>query len=376
MNQERRRVAIVFDNFGNPNQPFLTEWFLRISESKNLLVMGFTDKVDRRGAVGRVIVFKPSRLAKVWRYLRWCILRLFDRSLSSVPLRHFELESFNPDVIHILNAQQHALYRDTIERLKCGVVVSFRGYETSVRPFEDEQWLEYLRNMYSTVDKLHFVSDFLKREAIALGAPHEKCAVIRRSVDTRFFIPPKRIDKTISFVNLLAVGRLTWQKGYEILLSSVSQLRAKGHTLKLTIVGEGPDRFKLEEIVHSLRISEIVSFEGHLSRTQLREMFWSADIFVQASVSDALPNSILEASACGLPVVSTTAGGIPEAVRHNFSGLLVTPGSVEELTKAIEEFIKDAKLGVSMGMNGRSLMEKEFSAAAELGRWQEFYLAT
>lgn len=172
------------------------------------------------------------------------------------------------------------------------------------------------------------------------------------------------------------MGRLTWQKGYEILLSSVSQLRAKGHTLKLTIVGEGPDRFKLEEIVHSLRISEIVSFEGRLSRTQLREMFWSADIFVQASVSDALPNSILEASACGLPVVSTTAGGIPEAVRHNFSGLLVTPGSVEELTKAIEEFIKDAKLGVSMGMNGRSLMEKEFSAAAELGRWQEFYLAT
>lgn len=365
------RVAIIFDQYGKPNQPFLMEWFLRLRESRELVTKAFSDKVSGSNG-GQVVIFKPGRLSKVWRYLMWLVTSLKRTDLRAYSFRYYELVTFNPDVIHVLNAQQVGLYCDTIRRLESRLVVSFRGYETSVRTLKDPVWKEELKLIYQRADRLHFVSDFLRRKAIELGAPEEKCVVIRRSVDTDFFFPDVRGDSS-PLIKLLAVGRLTWQKGYDVLLKSLADLASEGRDLKLTIVGEGPDKDKLESMIDLLGIRHCVQFLGHLNRERLREVFWGADIFVQASVSDALPNSILEASACGLPIVSTTAGGIPEAVRNGFSGMLVRPGDSAELSLALRGVLDDFDLRKSLGVNARRLMEEEFSSRVESARWERFY---
>lgn len=367
-----RRIAIIFDHFGNPNQPFLLEWYRRLINSRALSIQGFTDKVYGHQRFDEILVFKVSGLGKLKRYIAWRVRSLVDRHLRSIPHLHSSLAVFRPDVIHIQNAQQLSVYKEVLGRTNAKLIVSFRGYETSVRPFKDVLWKEALLDIYKKADVLHFVSDFLKQEAIRLGAPEKKCVVIRRSVDIAFFSPD--LEKvTSNVVNLLAVGRLTWQKGYSHLLESAYVLKTEGYDFRLEIIGDGPEKEQLQETVEIFGLCNHVVFKGHVDRNSLRDAYRKADVFVQASVSDALPNSVLEASACGLPIVSTTAGGIPEAVRDGCTGMLVTPGDAKVLTGALRKVIGDSYLRRTMGANGRLHIEDQFSASSEAAMWERFY---
>ncbi|MCB0494157.1 MAG: glycosyltransferase family 4 protein [Cyclobacteriaceae bacterium] len=361
-----RKVAIVFDNFGNPNQPFLKEWFFRINNQKSIAIKGFTDKFCFSRETG-IVVLKAGRTEKYFRYL----LKMLNPVLKNVNWQLVPVVQFAPDVIHILNAQQVDQYQPILENHK--TVFSFRGFETSVRPQQDSAWSEKLKSIYSKATALHFVSDFLKEEAVKLGAPEEKCVVIRRSVDTGFF-KPKAGKKEGQAIHFIAVGRLTWQKGYSILLQAFAGIVKTNPNTKLTIIGDGPDGAAIAKEIESLDLNKNVKQIPHLDRKALRESLWKADIFVQASLSDALPNSVLEASACGLPVVSTEAGGIPEAVRHEKTGILVEPGDVELLLTAMIRLMNDFNLRKKLGDNGRQFIVENFSAEQESKKWEAFYL--
>lgn len=363
-----KRVAILFDNFGNPSQPFLKEWFFRIVDSRALDIKGFTDKFF--GARDeRIVALKTEGVKKFFRYLH----QLLNPAVRKVNLQVAPVVNYAPDVIHMLNAQQIDQYRNLLENPTLKSVYSFRGFETSVRPKKDLEWSEKLKVIYQKATTLHFVSDFLKQEAIALGAPQEKCVVIRRSVDTDFFKPrEKEIANAIHFI---AVGRLTWQKGYPILLRAFADVLKTHPNTTLTIVGSGPDADTIKEEIDSLGLASQVKRIPHLERQELREALWQSDIFVQASLSDALPNSILEASASGLPVVSTRVGGIPEAVKHGTSGLLVESGDVALFRNAMIQLVEDLNLRKTLGRNGRQFMMEHFSAEQERNKWEEFYLS-
>lgn len=368
-----KKIAIVFDQYGNPTQPFLMEWYRRLLGGGEILVKGFSNKVYR-GVHQDIFVFKPNWLRRIKQYSIGRLGGILRPELSTVPYRYHTFATFKPDVIHILNAQQFGLYREVIRCLEAKVVLSFRGYETSVRPLEDAAWKKELTSIYDCADRLHFVSDFLRNEALALGAPAEKSVVIRRSVDTDFF-SPSPVYKETPILKLLAVGRLTWQKGYKYLLEALARLRLEKYQFSLQIVGDGDEKVGLEAQAKLLGLEGLVDFAGHLDRKSLRNALRMADVFVQASISDALPNSVLEASACGLPVISTTAGGIPEAVVNRFSGILVTPGNAKELEDALRELILNRRLGRELGKNGRKLMQTRFSTLNEAKEWRDFYLS-
>ena len=109
------------------------------------------------------------------------------------------------------------------------------------------------------------------------------------------------------------------------------------------IVGDGPERKKLESLVKKLGIEKKIIFTGMLHREDLRDALRANDVFVTASRSENMPVSVIEAMACGLPVVSVRAKGIPEIVNHGENGILVEPDRPEELGAAIVQLFSSPR---------------------------------
>ena len=167
-------------------------------------------------------------------------------------------------------------------------------------------------------------------------------------------------------VRILSVGRLVAFKGFDVLIAACAELKRLGVDFSCDIVGDGPLRDALEAQIAAQQLESVVTLAGALPQQDVFEKLRSCDIFALASViddagaSDVFPTVILEAMASSRPVVSTTVAGIPEAVVHGLTGLLVPPGDSEALAKAIERLSLDQWLRVTFGTEARARVEQYF----------------
>jgi glycosyltransferase involved in cell wall biosynthesis len=153
-------------------------------------------------------------------------------------------------------------------------------------------------------------------------------------------------------VRLISVGRLVWQKAYPLLLRACARLRERGVDLRLTIIGEGEERQALETLRDQLGLRDRVDLPGALAAAQVATALRAADLFVLSSVSEGFGMVLLEAMACGLPVVAPELNGLPEVVTDGDDGLLFRPGSDEALARAIEALVADPARRRHMGEAG------------------------
>jgi glycosyltransferase involved in cell wall biosynthesis len=133
----------------------------------------------------------------------------------------------------------------------------------------------------------------------------------------------------------------------------MQQLMAKGHHLRLTLVGDGPSRDELQRFVKSHGLSGAVHFAGPCTHEQTQRYLAEADIFVLPSFAEGLPVTLMEAMASQLPCISTYVGGIPELITNDVDGLLISSSSVAKLASTIEVLATDAKLRARLGEAGR-----------------------
>jgi glycosyltransferase involved in cell wall biosynthesis len=115
-------------------------------------------------------------------------------------------------------------------------------------------------------------------------------------------------------------------------------------TARLSVAGSGPELRSLEALAASLGIADAVRFPGRLDRDQVAALYREADVMLNPSLVDNMPNSVLEAMACGLPVVSTRSGGVPYVVRDGVSALLVDAGDAEAMAAAALRLMRDTEL--------------------------------
>lgn len=148
---------------------------------------------------------------------------------------------------------------------------------------------------------------------------------------------------------------------------------SKTHNCSLLIIGDGEEYTEILKKIDELEISKFVKVLRSVNRTELISHMQSSDIFVQASVSDALPNTLLEASSCGLPIISTRAGGIPEVVIDRETGILVDAKDDAALAKAIVTLLSSSKLCKEMGSHARDNCQQRFSSNDELQNWTNYY---
>jgi glycosyltransferase involved in cell wall biosynthesis len=183
------------------------------------------------------------------------------------------------------------------------------------------------------------VCDFLQRAMEAYGV-RARFRVVPNAVDTTAFHPAARTSPRSSARRLIFVGNLepTEHKGFPTLLDALHTLAQRRGDWHLDVVGEGPSRAEYEEKVAASAIAGSVTFHGAVPKTRVAEMMRASDIFVMPSRFENLPCVIIEAMASGLPVVSTTVGGIPEMVTEA-DGILVGPGDAPALAEALDRVL-------------------------------------
>lgn len=213
-----------------------------------------------------------------------------------------------------------------------------------------------------------WLTKFMAKNSLVFTNGKELCNKLKTNSNQCINFVPTLIRKETIFlrkdtcqnksIKLIFVGRLVSVKGLPYLLRSFKILRERGRNVYLTIVGEGPAKKELLLLANELGITNVLEFKEHLSfGNELFKLYKESDIFILPSLSEGLPKTLFEAMAFGLPIVATKVGGIPGIVQNKKTALLVSPGSIQELTEAIETIIIDSELRQTLIKNGYKFVE-------------------
>lgn len=202
------------------------------------------------------------------------------------------------------------------------------------------------------------ISDFTRSQLCLVTDPQlwPRFHVARCGVDLSAF-PYRQPPEQQGMPTALAVGRLSAEKGFDVLIDALAQLNRQGAPQRLILVGDGPLRASLEAEAASAGVADLVEFAGELPSAEVRAHLERADLFCLSSFSEGLPISIMEAMAVGVPVVTTWIAGIPELAEAGVTALTVPPARADALAAAMKQLADDASLRLRLSLAARAKVE-------------------
>ncbi|MEM1176943.1 MAG: glycosyltransferase family 4 protein [Acidobacteriota bacterium] len=357
-----------------PPQTFLRRLFAGLSERFEVLVASrtrFSDPTIARLGLPRERWPRPVRIAATAAAGLPALGTPAGRRLLEIDgWRRLPYLRRSVDVIYFpfnSSAVDHA------PLLKLGLpsVISCRGSQVQVAPHQPERSAQTagLAASFKSATLVHCVSDATLEASVRLGLDPSKARVIRPAVDVDAFRPAGADTPGAGSPGagspgppwrLVAVGGLSWLKGFEDVLLAVRRLRDRGHDVELDLLGDGPDRQRLRFAVHDLGLDDVVRMPGQVPPEEIADRLRRSRVFILSSLSEGISNAALEAMACGVPVVSTRCGGMEEAIVDGESGLLVPLQSPDALAQAVERLLTDDDLRRRLSAGGRRRVEAEF----------------
>lgn len=300
--------------------------------------------------------------------------KLFNKfdSLKKISLIHGH---FGPDGVYAMALA---------EKLKIPLVVTFHGYDITL--FRQTLWrtgsllyyqlLWHEEELKQKAAKFIAVSSFIQKKLLEQGYPKEKIIQHYIGVDTDKFSPSSQ-KPTERYI--LCVGSHKPKKGVDTLLRAFARIANKYPNILLLQVGAGKMTSELHKLVELLGIDRQVRFLGSQSHETVLNLMRGAEIFTLPSQiaengdCEGLPMVINEASACGLPVVSTWHSGIPEAVIDGETGFLVTERDDAALAEKLDILLSDRPLGQKMGQQGREFVCEMFDIRKQTAKLEVIY---
>ena len=229
-------------------------------------------------------------------------------------------------------------------------------------------------NLYYAVDRAclkHYervvcVSEDLLAQCLATKVPIQNCALIENAIDLDAYqvttdkaAAKRELGLPVDRMAVGALGRLSPEKGFDVLIRAVDQAIEAGTPMSLVIAGEGPCQAELEQLIRDLGRQDHIRLLGHLSDAQ--RVFNALDVFVLSSRMEGLPNVLLEAFACGVATIATPVGGVAHVLADEENGLLVPVDDVGAMTVALTRVLNNDALRQSLGKAGRKTVEARFS---------------
>ena len=282
-----------------------------------------------------------------------------------------------PDVVHFEWASAAADWLPYWDLWHCPVVVSCRGRDVTVTPNlpGHEGYREAVRMAFEKAAAVHCVSEAIRDDAEALGLDPRKGWVIRPAVDPLRFQPGEFREAADGPLRIVSVGSLNWWKGYEYSLAAVARLREAGTAVEYEIVGDGPksERQRIRFAMEDLGLSRCVTLRGAVRHEEVLAALQRSDCFLLPSLTEGISNAVLEAMACGLPVVTTGCGGMREAVTDGVEGLVVKTRDIAGMSAALERLAKDSRLRRRLGEAARAAVSKRFSLVRQTDEFLRLY---
>jgi colanic acid/amylovoran biosynthesis glycosyltransferase len=263
-------------------------------------------------------------------------------------------------------------------------IVSFHGADVMV-DMNKPAYREATRQMLDVVKLVLVRSESLRRAVADLGCDQKKIEVQRTGIPLDEFpfrernFPDTDGGGEWRFVQ---AGRLIEKKGLPVTLRAFASFLKRYPKATLTIAGEGPLLGHLQELARELKIDNRVSFTGLISQEELRDLYYGSHVFLHPSETgpdgnqEGIPNSMLEAMASGLPVFATEHGGIPEAIKHGVSGVLVPERDEEELAWTLLNAVEDQRFLARVARGGAEVVGENFELRLQAGRLEDAYLKT
>lgn len=209
------------------------------------------------------------------------------------------------------------------------------------------------------------ISDYCRSQAMAFSTPQDwdKLHIVHCGVEPDRYADELSIER--DHPHLTFVGRLASVKGVPVLFDALKMLQDTHPDLRLTLIGDGPERKELERYAHSRGLADMVEFAGYKSQADVAQALQKTDLFVLPSFAEGVPVVLMEAMAARVPVVATRVAGIPELVEDVKHGFLVAAGDVDSLANAISDLLNDTTRRKEMGQAARQKVMAEYNIEHE-----------
>jgi colanic acid/amylovoran biosynthesis glycosyltransferase len=248
------------------------------------------------------------------------------------------------------------------------------GYSLTIHGPDEFYDVEHyrLKQKFAAAAFIYCIGSYARSQILRLlpASDWHKVHIARLGVDVTRFTPEDRSKAEAPF-RILCVGRLVETKGQAVLVEAVSQLQREGLPVVVHLVGDGPSRESLLELVKAHGLGACVSFAGAVNPESIPDLLRSADAFVLPSFAEGIPVALMEAMSMQVPCITTFVNGIPELIENGVDGLLVPPSDVTALAAAIRKLIGNAELRQRLGQAGRDRVVRQYNLETntrQLGR--------
>lgn len=298
---------------------------------------------------------------------------------------HYLSEIFSPkeyakkhkiSLLHAHHGQLGVLLLPFKEETNLPLATSFRGRDATLAS-QPVGYLENMKMLFEQGEQFYPVCQYLADRINAWGCPAEKIKVLYGGVDLsqyRYKAPTMNDSQ-----NIISVGRLVEKKGHHILMKAFKKIKDKYPNATLTIIGKGELEGYLISLANQLNLGDSFRLLHHLPKETVKEYMAKADLFCAASLEasngdvEGIPNTLKEAMALGVPVISTTHAGIPELITNKVEGILVKGNKIQRLANALDYMLSDRTRWERYTIAARKKVENFFDLKRQLQVQAAFY---